>query len=76
MESKRLHQMVTLCCPDPKGNIAIGMSGSKDQLQNLLNDLGFEFLNKTPGTDEIRAQLDPENKTSCKIENMVSFLQA
>ncbi len=55
MESKRLHQMVTLCCPDPKGNVAIGINGNKDQLSKLLNDLGFEFLNKTPGTDEIRA---------------------
>jgi len=68
--------MVTICSPDPKGNIAIGVSGNKDQLQKLLNDLGFEFLNKTPGTDKVRAQLDPENKGSCRIETMVSFLQA
>ena len=67
--------MITFCCPNPEGNISIGVVSERDHLYKLLNDCGFNFLNKTPGTDTIRAQLDPKNKGTCRIEALVAYLQ-
>ena len=44
MEAEKLRQMLTVVCPKPDGMLPIALVGSQDQLKQLIDPLGFEFL--------------------------------
>jgi hypothetical protein len=49
--------MLTLACPFPDGNIPITKRDKRDDLREILVQLGFEFLVEK-NLEEIRTELD------------------
>ena len=64
-----------ITCPKPDGQLPIANVGGKDQLKNILEPMGFEFLiNTTKETDAVRLTLDPEGTGFVSLDNMVEYL--
>ena len=72
---RNLWEMITIASPAPDGMIPITIKGDKDQLQQLLTTLGFEFLvmDQTM-TDKLRSQLDSRKTGKIAIDDLVSHL--
>jgi Ca2+-binding EF-hand superfamily protein len=65
--------MLTLACPFPDGNIPITKRDKRDDLREILVQLGFEFLVEK-NLEEIRTELDSEGKGIVHIDKFSEWI--
>ena len=65
--------MLTLACPVPDGNIPITKRDKRDDLREILVQLGFEFLVEK-NLEEIRTELDSEGKGIVHIDKFSEWI--
>ena len=61
-----------ICCPVPDGNIPISARPQRDDLKELMKQLGFEFL-ISDKLEEVRKELDEEGKGTVHIDKMTAW---
>lgn len=67
--------MLTICYPDPNGNINISVQGTKDHLMRTMTLMGFEFLVMSDNErEEVRKSLDPNGTGMVKIDDFARYL--
>ena len=72
---EQLKEMLTIVCPDPNGNIDIGMRGPVDNLKRILVLMGFEFMTLVEAEyEEHKKELDPDGTGNVKIDDFARFL--
>ena len=65
--------MLTLACPVPDGNIPITKRDKRDDLREILVQLGFEFLVER-SLEETRTELDSEGKGTVHIDKFTEWI--
>ena len=72
---QQIKDMLTICHPDPSGNINIAAQGQNDNLVRIMTLMGFEFLVfMDHEREEVRKALDPNSTGMVKIDDFARYL--